>query len=1160
MSDDFLSPQNACGQTLLRLTSRGNAIIAELLRLSDFIPPVYRLSKPEEARKYAAIILDFSYFKRSEYYDNVVDSNPELQDLDEEFRENHMEILTRFYRVFESVLKYVQDMQRLLEDLDEGIFIQQTLHSALADDDGKQLLAEVLYLYGVMLLVIDQRISGTLRERMLVSYHRYCTSEADMANLDDVCKLLRSTGYSGAPGAKRPSAYPDDYFARVPIPSHFVTMLISRLRSDDVYNQIAAYPHPDHRSAALANQGAILYVILFFCPDMLTREQAKMREIVDKHFPDNWVLSVYMGVTVDLTEAWEPYKAARTAINNTLEAENIALEAQRHIARVSKLNTAILNLLKQGVLNDDYVLDNVGKLLHVMREANVTIRWLMLHTHREPRLEAHRLSKSVRDSVVAQGYKPRELFELLLNASQFEYVLKEMFKGLLAAKESKWGALKAEASGRMQELSDVFSGATPLTRVEKNEQLQKYFSNMSKQIGALDYGDSTSAGRKIVQLSSALEEVQEFHQLEGSLQIRQFLQETRGSLKQMIRTINIKEEVLINMQIVGDLSYAWIIIDMYTNFMQQGIKSDPGLVIKLRATFLKLASALDMPLVRISQADSPDLASVSQYYSSELVSYVRKVLQIIPQSMFKTLEEIIKLQTSQLKEVPTRLDKSDLKEFAQLDLRYEVARLTYSISVFTEGILMMKSTLMGVIKVDPKQLLEDGIRKELVQQVASALHQLLVFSPKAKHSELLPRLRALAGRMDGFRRSFEYIQDYVNIYGLKIWQEEVSRIVNYNVEQECNSFLRTKTYDWQSVYYNRDIPIPTFAPVDGSVNFIGRLARELLRQTSPATTAYVEQMHAWYEPKAQTEVMQAKLFSQMHAAIGTFGLTGLDRLLSFMVVKELQGFQRNHVRLVATDKSMIALHQELNKAIRPVSGVPASLRVYALGVEKGRKVWQQHLGLVQRVGQIQLLRRLIGQELNFAAKFDAKILHGAVETFNKSVLADTEAHYHDPSKPYPGDQTTLMSDLAAFLECAGLAEPLTKIYVTTKKMAFLSISIFFFVLANLQRLQYTKSVGALTARKQTDNIDGAPFVCGVITLLKQFHSTHTHNFLALIGQYVRAHISFADPKAPALSAEVITMLAFLDEFCRFSQTSRKVAEVYIPSYVFDQYTSHMRSN
>lgn len=62
----------------------------------------------------------------------------------------------------------------------------------------------------------------------------------------------------------------------------------------------------------------------------------------------------------------------------------------------------------------------------------------------------------------------------------------------------------------------------------------------------------------------------------------------------------------------------------------------------------------------------------------------------------------------------------------------QVASLTHDISVFTEGMLMMKTTLVGIIKVDPKQLLEDGIRKELVQQVASALHRGLIFNPKAK--------------------------------------------------------------------------------------------------------------------------------------------------------------------------------------------------------------------------------------------------------------------------------------------------------------------------------------------------------------------------------------------------------------------------------------------
>ena len=33
------------------------------------------------------------------------------------------------------------------------------------------------------------------------------------SNIDDVVKLLRGTGYSGASGAKRPPNYPESYFA-----------------------------------------------------------------------------------------------------------------------------------------------------------------------------------------------------------------------------------------------------------------------------------------------------------------------------------------------------------------------------------------------------------------------------------------------------------------------------------------------------------------------------------------------------------------------------------------------------------------------------------------------------------------------------------------------------------------------------------------------------------------------------------------------------------------------------------------------------------------------------------------------------------------------------------------------------------------------------------
>ena len=42
-----------------------------------------------------------------------------------------------------------------------------------------------------------------------------------------------------------------------------------------------------------------------------------------------------------------------------------------------------------------------------------------------------------------------------------------------------------------------------------------------------------------------------------------------------------------------------------------------------------------------------------------------------------------------------------------------------------------------------------------------------------------------------------------------------------------------------------------------------------------------------------------------------------------------------------------------------------------------------------------------------------------------------------------------------------------------------------------------------------DPLDGPPFVVGTLSLLKQFHSENTDQFLALLGQYVRSMVEFA---------------------------------------------------
>jgi WASH complex subunit strumpellin len=90
------------------------------------------------------------------------------------------------------------------------------------------------------------------------------------------------------------------------------------------------------------------------------------------------------------------------------------------------------------------------------------------------------------------------------------------------------------------------------------------------------------------------------------------------------------------------------------------------------------------------------------------VEFVRLVLEVVPNKIFDILSQIVEIQTIKMNPIPMRLEAKDLKEYAQLDIRHNIAKLTYDVSVFTEGILVMEKTLLGVIQVDPRQILEEG--------------------------------------------------------------------------------------------------------------------------------------------------------------------------------------------------------------------------------------------------------------------------------------------------------------------------------------------------------------------------------------------------------------------------------------------------------------------
>ena len=220
-----------------------------------------------------------------------------------------------------------------------------------------------------------------------------------------------------------------------------------------------------------------------------------------------------------------------------------------------------------------------------------------------------------------------------------------------------WAECRAQADERLLELADFFSGTKALTRVGKDAQLQEWFGQLATQVRALDSADATSAGRKMHHMIGALSEVEQFHQIEAALQIKQFLQETRELLQRMIRVVNVRESTLVTLSVVSDMSYAWESIDDYTELMRSRIERDPFCVLKLRATFLKLVSILDS---RPHQSGELARPSVSQYYSSELVAYVRRVLQVIPERMFAILFEVVQLQAHELAQLPVKVVRTEL--------------------------------------------------------------------------------------------------------------------------------------------------------------------------------------------------------------------------------------------------------------------------------------------------------------------------------------------------------------------------------------------------------------------------------------------------------------------------------------------------------------------
>ena len=280
----------------------------------------------------------------------------------------------------------------------------------------------------------------------------------------------------------------------------------------------------------------------------------------------------------------------------------------------------------------------------------------------------------------------------------------------------------------MREVSQFFGGKRDWEGEYLDEDLAEWFDELATTVDEFEYKNTTKTGRKIQKMVEALEDVTlQYNIIEENALVQRKVNNTMDSMRHMISIMGIKKKVLEDIRIICDFSYGWIAMERYLPYLKTEISENPDQVMMLRSVFLKMSTIMDGPLGNIQRAQSMDFDSVANYYSTQLLNYVQRVLYVIPVKIFDQLDHISVIMSSKLKEFEVKIAKDFLKGVNLPDTRFEVAKRTHEITLLTEGMLKLDKTLMGVIELEPKEVLIKGLRKELCRKLAEILHNEFIF-------------------------------------------------------------------------------------------------------------------------------------------------------------------------------------------------------------------------------------------------------------------------------------------------------------------------------------------------------------------------------------------------------------------------------------------------
>lgn len=326
---------------------------------------------------------------------------------------------------------------------------------------------------------------------------------------------------------------------------------------------------------------------------------------------------------------------------------------------------------------------------------------------------------------------------------------------------------------------------------------------------------------------------------------------------------------------------------------------------------------------------------------------------------------------------------------------------------------------------------------------------------------------------------------------------------------------------------------------------------------------YIEKNRHWLPATGRDtrERLNIKFIGRLTNTIGPAFLVGLDSFFAQLCVIDLEDFFASLDAWLANGgiNEALTVLQQLQHADETATNATGIEQVIAKqSARLAGKHLQRFVAWTMNVGRLQLLRNEFRLELNQMCRVSSQQLEASLQTLNGAMMHDLSAAQQKRQLQQPppeSDASTgvpdspMLGELSEYLLYAGLHNPMHKVYVLVARKTARVCAAFLFVLVtrSLERITPATAGGH-------QELDDAPFVVGVATLLRQLHADCASAFVALMCQYIVLHMRLS-VRADTFDvhAEAVRAMAALQAIMGRLDMSPDQLEQHIPQTMYTQF-------